>query len=199
MASLPPGDFPGIRRRRDRGMETRRLALLAATKVSLSAVLVIGCGGQVQSAPASASEGDTGVADKADTNTPDTFAADTNVADTNAPDTIVAESSPPGDSSACASIVQSALADAGEPATSSDPAVQACCKEILPLWTWEANLGISYEAARACCQVLGGDKWWEIAAPACTPWGPPMPPSIDSKGESVGVLPARRPMNEVIA
>ena len=126
-------------------LEVRRRALLAASKVSLSAVLLTGCGGRVE-APATEPLFTEGARDAA---------------------------------GACGRTVEAALSDAGDPAASTDPAVIACCREILPAWTFGDEGGVSYDAARACCMVIGGDKWWELGYPACTPWGPPMPPAFD--------------------
>jgi hypothetical protein len=136
--------------------EVRRRALLAASKVSLSAVLVTGCGGQVE-APVSDPSANAGVGGAA------------SVADAAAPDA----------ARDCAVLVQSALADAGESVPYADPALTACCQEVLPRWNFGDEAKISYEAARACCEVVAGEKWWELGHPACTPWGPPMPPAFD--------------------
>lgn len=148
-------------------LEVRRRALLAASKVSLSAVLLTGCGGRVE-APSPEPLFTEGSADAA------------GVLDAESADSASSETMVPADAgSACGRIVEAALSDAGEPVVSTDPAVVACCREILPTWTFGGEGTVSYEVARACCEVIGGDKWWELGYPACTPWGPPMPPAFD--------------------
>ncbi|MBI2393877.1 MAG: hypothetical protein HYV09_30170 [Deltaproteobacteria bacterium] len=162
--------------------EIHRRALLAATKVSLSAALIVGCGGRLDHEMISAAEGDTGAANGSD-------AAEVTVAEAGTLEVSVLETggdtSARGDASACGLLVESALADAGEPVTTSDPALQACCREILPAWTTDGDFGVGYRAARACCYVVGGESWWEIGGAACTPWGPPMPPEMRAPDEGV--------------
>lgn len=147
-------------------LEVRRRALLAASKVSLSAVLLTGCGGQVEAPGAPAFSEDASDAESADSASSEvTVSADAG--------------------SACGRTVEAALSDAGDPAVSTDPAVVACCRELLPTWTFGGEAGVSYDAARACCQVVGGATWWELGYPACTPWGPPMPPAFDDEPREV--------------
>lgn len=154
--------------------EIRRRALLAATKVSLSAALFVGCGGRVDEEPVALP------ADDAANTRAEQTATEAGVLEVS-----VLEASARGDASACGLMVETAFADAGEPATTSDPALQACCREILPAWQKDGDFGVGYRAARACCYVVGGETWWEIGGAACTPWGPPMPPEMSAHDEVV--------------
>ena len=55
---------------------------------------------------------------------------------------------------------------------------QACCNVIVAAVDIDYQLveGIGYETFQTCCQATG------FAVQACTPWGPPVPPSFDVTG-----------------
>lgn len=92
----------------------------------------------------------------------------------------------------CESVLASAFGDAGNdwsftqnpPAVSQD--VKTCCSEHLKSETGETwNLQYRW----ACCGVL--DNWNnpdQSIAIACTPWGPPVPPSMKRRRTALSTI-----------
>ena len=66
------------------------------------------------------------------------------------------------------------VVDAGE--ITSDPSLENCCNAII---AHVDNATDDYSAASVvlptCCNAIGGP-----IGPACTPWGPPMPPEMNT-------------------
>ncbi len=77
----------------------------------------------------------------------------------------------------CKSLIQSEMVDAGFgmgqlPASAKkDPDVLSCCSAVKAQGIGQFQS--LYETAMACCQLTG-----DFSNPACTPWGPPMPPAM---------------------
>lgn len=160
----------------------RRRALLAAAKVALS-LTVLGCSSSAEDP--TASEDDT--AAEALHRHKDAGCHHHQAAcDT----TVTADAGVSADGLACCrTLVTSEMADAGFgmsqlPASAKkDPDITACCKAISASGWGSGGAAMSaYETARACCELTG--DW---SNPACTPWGPPMPPAMKAGFELDGV------------
>ncbi len=139
-------------------------ALGAAIRIALGAAALSGCGGVVASEPsAPASAG--GPAAQASGTAPPVAAS-----------TAPAQDAGSGDASvACGSALAAAFPDAGADwwaggeALSRDPVLVACCTAM------SAPEPAPIDAIRAsgCCHVEFPGN-----GPACTPWGPPVPPAF---------------------
>jgi hypothetical protein len=66
------------------------------------------------------------------------------------------------------------VADAGE--VTGDPSVDNCCKAIIAHVDNDTpDYSAAEQALPTCCNALASPM-----GPACTPWGPPMPPEMDA-------------------
>lgn len=72
-------------------------------------------------------------------------------------------------------VAVSAATGAGDAGVLSEPTLVACCSAILNATVTGTQMDLTYEQERACCHTQG-PQWWQH--PACTPWGPPMPPEM---------------------
>jgi len=136
-------------------------ALAAAMRVALGSALVVACGGRL--------------APELETPTPSTGS--------NVSPTAPATSAPAPASEAlksCDARLAEAFPDGGAPfyvndtPPSTDPALVACCERI----TADASRVEQTEIIRAsgCCHVDFAEN-----GAACTPWGPPVPPSMPAR------------------
>jgi hypothetical protein len=165
----------------------RRKALRHAAKVAFGS-LIVGCGGTIQDTGDGAadanSEADTQpTADAAmdvssrDVQSVDSPASDAALACTQ--DVALDASIDDGTFECCLGVVEQLTGDAGiatvdAAAVDGDPSVANCCVAIIA--HVDGTSGTYSEAAPTlptCCSALGYPT-----GPACTPWGPPMPPEM---------------------
>ncbi len=147
-------------------------ALAAAMRVALGSALVVACGGRL----APELEGPMVVPSAA----LDSPRATPTAAPTAAPAT--APTSAPASESlkSCEALLAAAFPDGGAPffvndtPPTTDPALVACCDRIAAA----AAPGDRTEIIRAsgCCHVDFAEN-----GAACTPWGPPVPPSMPAR------------------
>jgi hypothetical protein len=167
----------------------RRKALRHAAKVAFGS-LVVGCGGSVQAT--GGRDGATDVKASGDDAAADVATEDV-VTDASSSNDVTTDAAlactGPLDIDAsvdeqtfqcCLGVVEQVTGDAGNTlidagAVTGDPAVDNCCKAIIAHVDQNSS---DYSAAQptlqACCNALGYPT-----GIACTPWGPPMPPSIE--------------------
>lgn len=60
--------------------------------------------------------------------------------------------------------------------SAAEPSAQACCNVVIAGvgFDWELIDQVGGDTVYACCEALGFPS-----SPACTPWGPPVPPAVD--------------------
>jgi hypothetical protein len=168
----------------------RKMALRHAAKVAFGS-FVVACGGTVAGGEDASSDAktsnDTGTKTDASTSLDSSLdsssPADSSTSDgalaCTGPVDIDASSITPEVFQCCLGVVEQLTGDAGFSAIDAgeitgDPAVDNCCKVIIA--DVDSNTG-DYSAASptlySCCNALGNP-----IGPACTPWGPPMPPCM---------------------
>jgi hypothetical protein len=166
----------------------KKLALRATAKVALS-LTVAGCVGQVSLDEAAEPELD---APDPGRITDPVYAGRTAPALRPAPDEELACDAATGQGApvdaaqvACCDDLVGELAPTGEgnweeewqawQAAAADPDVQGCCGVLVAAVEQDsaARATIGWQALSACCDALEFP-----AGPACTPWGPPVPPAL---------------------
>jgi hypothetical protein len=93
----------------------------------------------------------------------------------------------------CENVLASAFGDAGddfsvsqEPPKAVSEDVKTCCHEKL---TDQSEASWMFQHRWACCNVLGSwNSEDRSVAMACTPWGPPVPPSMKRRASSLSTL-----------
>jgi hypothetical protein len=175
----------------------RRAALRAAAKVSFG-VVIIGCSSTGSVAPATP-----GVDTRPELSTEDTMATDTMTPDVSSPDArvdeiAVSDVEPRPDAplacldwvtsftdagvtptafDCCLKEVAAALPDGSAPdaaVITSDASLRNCCRAIVAAVEGDTTLYAKATPVRmACCDALA----WPSSS-MCTPWGPPVPPSM---------------------
>ncbi len=163
--------------------EVKRRALLGAAKVAFSASLAA-CGGLVIVEPGT-SQGAGGASTTTSGNEkPETSA--TTAATTSAATTAIATASSgtpsacfdaagQEDVGCCDALIEATFPIDGSPMGPTTSDVVGCCSaELAAKSASTGGSQVPYTQLYACCSVPGVVK----ANPACSPWGPPVPPSM---------------------
>ena len=147
-----------VRMRRD----AHRDALKVAAKVALAIGLLEGCRESLAAAPSAPTEAEAPVVETAPATTPDAYAA--------------APAEPAGKVTDCRAVVYAACPVDGEyPGERKEVAdeVRTCCGHLLV-----APGGLDTHRWDCCANV---DEESGAIVHACTPWGPPVPPAMNSR------------------
>jgi hypothetical protein len=165
---------------------TRRRALRHAAKVAFGS-LVIGCGGTQQ---VNGSDAEADVTSKdVQIDTQDAATADDGPTDAMMMgDGALACTGPVSDDAGdvtedtfqcCLGVIEGVTGDSGFPVVDAstvtgDPSVDNCCNAVIArVDTNTTDYSAAVAVLPSCCNALGYPT-----GPACTPWGPPMPPDM---------------------
>ena len=158
-------------------------ALRSTAKIACAASLLhVGCRNKTPAEVAEPSTTETSKQLTEDTEIPN----DTSTADTNEdPDS---GSTPDSDYEECQPIIEAEFADGSFPMADEVPQeVKDCCAltaayyDALLVETDDFNIIMEWEHRDQCCSALE----WSNGSTACTPWGPPTPPSAHKMKRSI--------------